>query len=318
MTFTFKSQGLKSLGKLLLAAFVLTAMVLFFLSFYAQSKSKPSARLSHSEEIVDISATADDVLPPSSLAQYETVRRDYEARLAKELTQMLERIVGKGRADVTVRADIDFSQQQTNREILDTDMPVISSQKTGLGREETQYAFSKQNIRFIQNGGVIQKIRVAALVDETSLTPGMREKIETLLTQAAGLDEERGDTLEVVQASFNAVPSSSPLDKDWVRIAEFIFLSIVLVLAFLLVVIKSFTPVRSEPENASLPPQPMPAFVNPSVLSETTSSSQIKGTVSENALAQAHELIDTQTDDAVTVLRGWLYQTVSPEEAQNG
>ena len=317
MTFTFKSQGLKSLGLLLLASFVLTAILLFFLSFYAQKHQKISTDLPQLEEVVDISSSSDSVLPPSSLAQYENVRRAYEARLANELTQMLERILGQGRAEVTVRADIDFSQQQTNREILDTDMPAVSSQKVGLGREETQYVFSKQNIHSIQNGGIIQKIRVAALIDESSLTSGMREKIETLLTQAAGLDEERGDTLEVVQASFNTVPSSSPLDKDWVRMAEFIFLSLVLILAFLVVVIKSFSPVRVEKEPVS-DAQSLPAFVNPSVLTETVSSSQINGTVSENALAQAHELIDTHTDDAVTVLRGWLYQSASTEEAQNG
>lgn len=317
MTFMFKSQGLKTLGMLLLAAFVLTAIILFFLSFYTRTRHNASIEIPQTEEIIDISSSSDGILPPSSLAQYENVRRTYEARLANELTQMLERILGQGRAEVTVRADIDFSQQQTNREILDTDMPAVSSQKVGLGREETQYVFSKQNIHSIQNGGIIQKIRVAALIDESSLTSGMREKIETLLTQAAGLDEERGDTLEVVQASFNTVPSSSPLDKDWVRMAEFIFLSLVLILAFLVVVIKSFSPVRVEKEPVS-DAQSLPAFVNPSVLTETVSSSQINGTVSENALAQAHELINTHTDDAVTVLRGWLYQNASSEEARNG
>lgn len=57
----------------------------------------------------------------------EEIRRAQEARLARSVEEMLERIVGPGRVRVEVAADMDFERVTENRESFDPDQQVARS-----------------------------------------------------------------------------------------------------------------------------------------------------------------------------------------------
>lgn len=322
MPAAFKRNGLKSFITLFLLTGGLTFLCLLFLYFgLQQSSQKTFVPVSSIDEKIDISTQEDGVIPPASLAIYEKVRQEYENRLAQSVQSLLEKVVGAGKAEVSIRADIDFSQQTTNREVLDTDAPALKSSKMAAdGYEETEYAFSKQSSHTIQNGGVIRRLSIAVLVDESAaaLTQTLQNQLRVLVERATGFDAERGDLLELIPTTFTQSSSATSLDKEWVRLAEFVFLSILLIVGFLMVVMKSFFPLREKETSSVVDSGAMlPAFVRPEVVA-TAGSSPINGAVNENALQKAQEIVEKNPQEALDVLRGWMSQSLSKEEATRG
>ncbi len=60
----------------------------------------------------------------------QEMRTQYESRLAQQVTELLERVVGFGKVRVEVRADMDFSQVVVNSESYDPEGRVLRSSET--------------------------------------------------------------------------------------------------------------------------------------------------------------------------------------------
>lgn len=93
-----------------------------------------------------------------------------------------------------------------------------TSKRAGEKSEETtNYEISKTVERRVQEGGTVKRMSVAVLVDglykddaggEKQYSPRSEEelkRIESVVRTAAGIDEKRGDTLEVVNMQFSSV-----------------------------------------------------------------------------------------------------------------
>ena len=162
-----------------------------------------------------------------------------EQNMAKQVTSMLERLVGPGMAMTRVRADLNFQQVDTSEEIYDPDRAAIRSEQRlkevtqgpsqaasgtpnaryelGAGGttgnegeakgehyektdDTTNYEITKINRRILQPAGEVKRLSVAVVIDETYA--GNTDNLAELVRSAVGFDETRGDTVTVTKAKF--------------------------------------------------------------------------------------------------------------------
>lgn len=245
----------------------------------------------------------------SSPLVYEEVRQTYEARLAEQVQTLLEKVVGPGHVSVSVRADLDFNQNIVNNEVIDGDMPIVASSKINGTQEETVYAFSKRVTKQIQKGGFVSKMSVAVLVD-SSVPQAVLPRLQALVQTAVGFDEARGDQIEIMTASFKETAWQTALNGPLVQALEFVFLILVLLAAIVFILYKSFRPA---PRIATA----IPDFVQPEkTVRMQAASSQEKPDGTVPILKQVHDRINQNPQEAVTVIRSWLYQ--GGEEVSDG
>lgn len=235
-------------------------------------------------------------------SKLEERRRIVEARYARTIEELLEKTVGFGRVRAEVAAEIDFDRISTQEEIYNPDGQVVrstqaieqtatseeaegqppvtvdaelpdpnlggaedsASARTAENRtEETvNYEISKKVVNHVREAGVLERLSVAVLVDQTRYdTNGDRledengnpitrarseqemELLTTLVRGAIGFNADRGDAVEVIQMEFAEFRAPEVelelffgLDKNsLLRLAEFMVLGIVAILIILLV-----------------------------------------------------------------------------------
>lgn len=165
------------------------------------------------------------------------------------------------------------------------------------------------------------------------------EKIAKLVRSAVGFDQARGDSVEVVNMRFvdntaeltdpNALPFG--LEKaDLIRIAEMLVLGIVAVLVMLLVVRpmigRLLESAEADAGQGLLTDQtaPAPALAGPAggpgelpaptqtdvadQIEKMIDINQVEGRVRESSLKKISELVDRHPEEAVNIMRSWLYQ----------
>ncbi len=167
------------------------------------------------------------------------------------------------------------------------------------------------------------------------------EQIERLVRSAVGFDAQRGDVLEVVNMRFAPIDDVLAeaedlifgLPKDDVfRIAEMVILGIVAVLIILLVVRPLITRAFERPtdqeddvdrlltDQANLPAAlaaPSGALAEDLALEAAQADEEleqmidinrVEGRVRASSLRKVGEIVDKHPEEAVSILRNWLYQ----------
>jgi flagellar M-ring protein FliF len=157
----------------------------------------------------------------------------FERSLASSIEELLVPVAGQGRAKVRVNAQLDFNRRTSTSEtfVEPETAPVVAEVTstetyTGTGntvggvlgpdaapvnngtetdytaeRAERTYAVGKFAEQIEAAPGTLERLSVAVLVDErVGAAPG---EIRQLVSAAAGLDLERGDTLEVSMMRFD-------------------------------------------------------------------------------------------------------------------
>jgi len=186
-------------------------------------------------------------------AASEEYRASYENHMRERLEDMLEKIVGPGKAKVQVAADINFDRLVTDSEKFDPEGQVVrstqstnekdtaqdkasggavsvagqvpggqaagggaggNSHNTEKADETTNYEISKTTSKQIKEGGTVNKVSVAVLVDgvynaddkgNKTYAPRTEEdlkRIDQIVRSAIGFNEKRGDTVNVVNMQF--------------------------------------------------------------------------------------------------------------------
>lgn len=162
--------------------------------------------------------------------------RAFEQSLSADVTRLLQSSIGAG-ASVVVRADLDFDETTTEREVYDPDSQVTTRENTieeeyagtgavpggGVGidggpivgeggetdyrRDEAtrEFGVNREVIRTVTSPGEVEQLSVAVVMDDGTLTgapvPPAGE-VETLVAAALGLDEARGDTVAVSKVPY--------------------------------------------------------------------------------------------------------------------
>ena len=229
----------------------------------------------------------------------------------------------------------------------------------GHNAETTNYEISKTIKNEVTEGGVVKRLSVAVLIDGTTATahdgtrkytprsPDEMKQLTTLVRTAIGYNQQRGDTVEVLNLPF-ATPDE-PLAAapdgilgfsraDLLRVAEPIALSLVGLLVLLLVVRPLVgrlldgnpggAPALAGPDGtqqlltgpasagALAGPAAMqaglPAMVTPNSSLESIEQmidiNQVEGRVRASSIKKIGEIVDKHPEEAVAIVRAWMYQ----------
>ncbi|WRL66836.1 flagellar basal-body MS-ring/collar protein FliF [Blastococcus brunescens] len=173
------------------------------------------------------------------------VEQEYQNRLAANAQQILDRVVGPGRAVVSVRADVDLSQRDTTSKTYtyDEGTPPISESNTTeeytgggtpvggvLGPENMpdaaanagggESAYNKESTtsnnavgettEVIQGApGGLNRLTVSVVMDDAIAGNLNQQQIRDLVGNAVGLDEARGDDITVASLPFDTTAADA-------------------------------------------------------------------------------------------------------------
>ncbi len=220
--------------------------------------------------------------------------------------------------------------------------------------EETiNYEITKKIKSHTREIGAVQKLSVAVMIDgsytktaeegaEPVYQPRPQEemdKIKTLVKNAIGFNEERGDKVEVINMQFAQTdpigtlsdsPSALSLTHpDVVRLIEAFIIGLIGLLMLLMVVKPviirllegapraEHTPISDQtlaPEASNVTPikqsESLPAAPPPKAIEKMISMQQVEGQVRESSVKQISSLIENKPGDAVSVVREWMRDDV--------
>ncbi|MFP6733399.1 MAG: flagellar basal-body MS-ring/collar protein FliF [Rhodospirillales bacterium] len=317
--------------------------------------------------------------------QFEERRLAFQRRMGREVTELLEKSVGRGKVKVTVNADLDFDQITTTEETFDPDGQVVRSTNTveeqaqsrdtegadpvtvgtnlpdGTGadasgqsstnqesrtEETVNFEISKRIVNHVREIGLIKRLSVAVLVDGIATfnddgdpvykerTKADMDNLAKLVSTAIGFNEGRGDTVEVINMQFAAIPVEleEPLDllfglqkNELIRFAEVVVLVILAILIILLVVrplvMRAFEALPAAAAAAEqklleqqagataalAPPGGAPAEAEDQ-FEELIDIDRVEGRVRASSVKKVGEIVEKHPEEALSIIRNWLYQ----------
>jgi len=311
-------------------------------------------------------------------------RVNVEQRMSQNLEQLIERSVGPGNVRAEVSANMSFDKVTKRSESFDPSTQVARSEQTmeeseteldageegnvsveqNLPADQAQeqggvqsrtesereeetinYEISKTETTRVKQGGEVERLSVAVLVDGRYVTNENGEEvyqerseeelqqIAALARNAVGFSEQRGDQLEVINMRF-ADPTADLKPQDQtvflglsqeqlMRAAELIVLGIVAVLILLLVVRPLLSRLLEQPagqQELSDGSQQQPQLAGPEAqvtefgMEEEDEGEQlidlnrVEGRVRASSVRKIGEIVDQHPEEAVSIIRSWLYQ----------
>jgi flagellar M-ring protein FliF len=209
--------------------------------------------------------------------------------------------------------------------------------------ETTNYEISKTITNHIREVGIIERVSVAVLVDGTYAADDEGsntiyqprsdeelEKIRSLVRSAIGFDEERGDSIEVVNMRFSReqddfIEEEEPFDwlkRDLHNILKTLVIGVVAVLVILLVirplVNRAFEMSASssdDDELEALLSAQKPAAAAPTggpeeepFEDEVIDVEQIQTKMRSSVVKRVNEVVESNPDETLAVMRNWLNQ----------
>lgn len=222
--------------------------------------------------------------------------------------------------------------------------PAASSRESRV-EETTNFEISRKITNQIKEGPEIRRLSVAVLVDGTYSTGenGEREyqprtdeemdKLASIARSAIGFDAARGDQVEIVSMQFQGLDDMD-LKEPWsfagfskkevMQLAESLGVAVVAILVILMVVrplvARAFEGIAAAPEDQMLGADgmPNPQLAGPAPIPEEEDISdelididKVEGRVKASSLRKIGEIVDKHPDEALSIIRNWLYQEAS-------
>lgn len=264
-----------------------------------------------------------------------SVKREVEKDLEKKIQTALEEALGYGNVKVRVSVELDFSKVQKKEEIYDPDMTaVVSEQKrkerttgtpvggvpgaeanippgtgavigqSGVIAEKsetiTNYEVSKREVVSVDPTMRIKRLSIGVIVNK-ELKDVDEESVRKIVSAAAGIDPNRGDTISVVAMPFKKVevgPPEVPQPPLWSRLAPLVVGS-VLALLFLFGLLRFLRRKPTVlPVPAPVPAEGIPTIAGAEILREKAKELEIVKTVAEVARKEPKKV--------AALIRTWL------------
>ncbi|MDI3341736.1 MAG: flagellar basal-body MS-ring/collar protein FliF, partial [Sphaerobacter sp.] len=198
--------------------------------------------------------------PVAGLDERFRLQEAYERKLAQQLQALITPITGPGHAVVRVSATLNWDERSSQSEIYSPDgnQPQIRSQQertqttTGTVDEAggapgvdpnvqtfpeadatanqtqttsrevtTNYELSKRVEQITQAPGQVQRLSVAVMLDGSQVDPAVAQEIQNVVSAAAGLVPQRGDTITVSAVPFSEVGREDLLADAGTPILEY-------------------------------------------------------------------------------------------------
>ena len=212
--------------------------------------------------------------------------------------------------------------------------------------ETVNFEISKRIVNHVREIGLIKRLSVAVLVDGIvtfnddgdpvykERTKADMDNLAKLVSTAIGFNEGRGDTVEVINMQFAAIPVEleEPLDllfglqkNELIRFAEVVVLVILAILIILLVVrplvMRAFEalPAAAAAAEQNLleqqagataalaPPGGAPAEAEDQ-FEELIDIDRVEGRVRASSVKKVGEIVEKHPEEALSIIRNWLYQ----------
>ncbi len=301
-----------------------------------------------------------------------------EERYRNQIVSMLEQVIGVGKVEANVTVDMSFEKSSEISETYDPDGQVarstqtteaiassagtggevsVANELTGAGGaggggensqktdEITNFEISKRVVNRVKDGGDVEKVSVAVLVDglyttnnngEENYAPRSDEQLDqirTLVRSAVGYNEQRGDRVDVVNMQFSRSGGAILQEEgvmDWLKrdlnsIIKTLVLGIVAVLTIMLVI----RPLVNKAFNVSaadIEAQEIKMMANNEALAQAaaavgtvaaTSSmpdelpssinlDMIQSRSDSSPATRVNEMIDSNPDETLSIIRAWL------------
>jgi flagellar M-ring protein FliF len=222
-----------------------------------------------------------------------------------------------------------------------------SSSNAQRNEETVNFEISKTIKTHVRESGVVRKLSIAVLVNgtvgateegEITYEPRSAEELEqyaALVRSAVGYDEARGDTIEIVNMRFTD-PTEGIGDEEGggfgfggsqlMRVAEVLILGVVAILVLLLVVRPligriveggmegrqltdetAYRPALAGPQTE----QPQIGKTQSDIVAEEIDQmidiGKVEGRVRASSVKKIGEIVDKHPDEAVAIIRNWLY-----------
>ena len=171
----------------------------------------------------------------------ESFKSNLEKQTARKVSDVLEKIVGKGNVSVQVNADIDFNSAKST---IESYKPIeggkegvlVSSQTevetyenpnqvpnpTGVNQRNLNYSKEKTAMNYnvtkevkqvIYAPGTIKRLSIAVAINKI-LTAEEKEEVKDLIVSASGVDYERGDVISVSGLQFEGVTIDKKANEE--------------------------------------------------------------------------------------------------------
>ena len=172
----------------------------------------------------------------------ESFKTNLEKQTGKKVSDVLEKIVGKGNVSVQVNADIDFNSAKSTiesyvplenkdsgvmvssqTEVETYENPNIVPNSTVVNQRNLNYSKQKTAINYnvtkevkqvIYAPGTIKRLSIAVAVNKI-LTEPEKEEVKALVVSAAGVDYSRGDVISVSGLQFEGATIDKKLNEDF-------------------------------------------------------------------------------------------------------
>lgn len=185
-----------------------------------------------------------------SSTDMESFKGNLEKETAKKVSNVLEKIVGKGNVSVQVNADIDFNSAKAT---IESYIPVGDNKETGVitsSQTETEtyenpnnvqnpqnltppvtvnrnlnytkqktsvnYNVSKEVKQVVYAPGTVKRLSIAVAINKV-LTDEEKDEIKNLVQSASGVDFSRGDTISISGLQFEGVVVDKKAQEDFNR-----------------------------------------------------------------------------------------------------
>lgn len=231
-------------------------------------------------------------------------------------------------------------------DLLLDEQPSLESNRI---EETTNFEISRTTRSVIREGGEVESLSIGVLVDGSYVTDeeGNRtyvprteqelDQITALVASAVGLDQERGDVIEVVNLPFAEVDTDEEYINDNLLLgfeksalldtAEIMIVAIMIVLVVLLILqpmVSRLLAAESKPIDEDLEADLLaarpenPALAGPSEDElETREPPQedslidlqgVEGKVKASSIKRVEEIVDNYPNETVSVIRSWMTQ----------
>jgi flagellar M-ring protein FliF len=258
--------------------------------------------------------------------------------MAADITSMLTSVLGPLRSSVVVRADLDFDERSTETETFNKDSSTPLKEQTraetfsGAGtppagsvgvegaavdvsgdgtysyernEQTSEFGIDRIVTRAVQAPGAVERLSVAVVVDDGSLTglgTPSTEDLSSLVAAAVGLIPDRGDTIQVTAVPFPAPEEVLAEEPSTPSPIMALIPQVLGGLVLLAVAAGLFLMSRSKAPEADA------AGFTPAALPAGSGTPEPISGVQQDVLA----LVERQPEEIATLLRGWLADRREP------
>lgn len=259
-----------------------------------------------------------DLVTDKEVVSEKLVSPEGRALASKETTEITDSSQGSAGTNVTVASNLPEGDAAGPGDSQ-------SAQRTET-TETVTYNVSETVRQIEKRPGAVRKLSIAVLVNQIAAppaeeggapvlrTPEELETLRTLVANAVGFDEARGDALTIQTLPFQgpaadgtlaeANPIIDILKKNAVQGVQFLVLAIVTI-ALALFVVRPLLAAKGEPQSADL--APLPDFPIAPDFAQALPAPQFDGpSMPTDPIVQLKEIAANNADEAATLIKSWL------------